>query len=75
MGLVLGGSSPIQLPMSHLWGVMAANLCGLNRDKLRDKRKRAGYYHNWVGWVGGTIKLASWGYYHTVPLRFSGVLC
>ena len=55
MGLVLGGSSPIQLPMSHLWGVMAANLCGLNRDKLRDKRKRAGYYHNWVGWVGDTI--------------------
>ena len=57
MGLVLGGSSPIQQPMSHLWGVMAANLCGLNGDKLRDKRKRAGYYHNWVGWVGGTINL------------------
>ena len=41
--------------MSHLWGVMTANLCGLNRDKLRDKRKRAGYYHNWVAWVRVTI--------------------
>ena len=56
--------------MSHLWGVMTANLCGLNRDKLRDKRKRAGYYHNWVTWVRVTIN-----YYHTVPLRFWGVLC
>ena len=45
----------IQLPMSHLWGVMTANLCGLNRDKLRDKRKRAGYYHNWVAWIRVTI--------------------